>query len=485
MSWAILCSGGTYTQAKELFSFLNMPFMSRDAFAKDEIAMDSVLQVALDESLDRAVEAEKAAVLEEMAQKGTTPPTEKYVKSCAALDGSWGQRSNGHRYNSASGCAAIIATRTKKVCYVGCKNKRCIACNINMTRVKNNQPIREHKCYRNYKGASGGMEPAIIIDGFEVLRHKGLKFTTVVTDGDSTTVARLKNSCKYGPEIRHQLCCNHVMKNLGKKLREARNKPGYCRRKVTQCIEVEHDYGEEAVTAMEESEDVTHDCTTIESKYKVTEATREQLSSSTSITDMEEITMGRILTKFVPEIIGCKESNKWKKCDMILQATTTWNYLKSKRAIVGLVLRSLKEQHGVNMGECKMFVDTCHQYLCCVADAISEDGTTVLLIKKHDTKETVLKTIQKCSNKFGCRMKDGKLVIGKNLNIEVQSLLHTAKIKKCLICFVNGSDHMDNIQSMVEYDDDFFQKHVVEKIAEFFKLFLSKKVVENAIDIKC
>lgn len=82
-------------------------------------------------------------------------------------------------------------------------------------------------------------------------------------------------------------------------------------------------------------------------------------------------------------------------------------------------------------------------------------------------------------------MKDGKLVIGKNLNIEVQSLLHTAKIKKCLICFVNGSDHMDNIQSMVEYDDDFFQKHVVEKIAEFFKLFLSKKVVENAIDIKC
>ncbi|XP_062565836.1 uncharacterized protein LOC134228075 [Armigeres subalbatus] len=175
------------------------------------------------------------------------------------------------------------------------------------------------------------------------------------------------------------------------RMKKARNKPGYCRRKVTQCIEVEHDYGEEAVTAMEESEDVTHDCTTIESKYKVTEATREQLSSSTSITDMEEITMGRILTKFVPEIIGCKESNKWKKCDMILQATTTWNYLKSKRAIVGLVLRSLKEQHGVNMGECKMFVDTCHQYLCCVADAISEDGTTVLLIKKHDTKETVLK----------------------------------------------------------------------------------------------
>lgn len=220
IAWAILCSGATYTQANELFSYLNIPFLARNSFMKDEIALDDVLEDALEDSLNQAVEEEKASVLEEMIQKGMVPPTTEYINSCAALDGSWGQRSNGHRYNSASGCAAIIATRTKKVCFVGCKNKRCVACTMNITRTKNNQPIRRHKCYKNYKGASGGMEPAIIIEGFEVLRKKGLKFTTVVTDGDSTTVARLKNSCQYGPEIRHQLCCNHVMKNMGKKLRE-------------------------------------------------------------------------------------------------------------------------------------------------------------------------------------------------------------------------------------------------------------------------
>lgn len=218
--WGIMCSGSTYTQTHELFSFLNMPFMSRNAFLKDEVAMDSVLEEALEDSLNQAVEGEKAAVLEEMEKQGRTIQTEPYVESCAAVDGSWGQRSNGHRYNSASGCAAIIATRTKKVCYVGCKNKRCVACNLNSTRIKNKQPVRKHKCYRNYKGASGGMEPAIIIEGFKALKKKGIKFTTVVTDGDSTTVARLKNSCDYGPEIRHQLCCNHVMKSMGKKLRE-------------------------------------------------------------------------------------------------------------------------------------------------------------------------------------------------------------------------------------------------------------------------
>lgn len=78
--------------------------------------------------------------------------------------------------------------------------------------------------------------------------------------------------------------------------------------------------------------------------------------------------MGRILTKYVPEVISCRDSSKLKKCDMILQATNTWNYLKSNRAIVGLILRSLNDQTDSQMGECRMFVDTCHQYLCCVVD---------------------------------------------------------------------------------------------------------------------
>lgn len=218
--WAILCSGGTFTMAEELFSFLNMPFISKSAFIADETSMDEVIEAALEESTDNAIEMEKSAVRKELDEQGIEHSEQDIIKSCAALDGSWGQRSNGHRYNSASGCAAIIGIRSKKVCFVGCRNKRCIACNLNIRRAKKNLKIQNHKCYRNYKGASGGMEPNIIIDGFQKLHKKGIKFTTVITDGDSTTVARLKNNCKYGPEIRQQLCCNHAMKSLGKKLRE-------------------------------------------------------------------------------------------------------------------------------------------------------------------------------------------------------------------------------------------------------------------------
>lgn len=219
LDWGILCSGGTYTQAHELFSFMNMPFLSRQTFIKDEASMDDTLEAALQKSMQKAVDEEKELAIDEMKDQGIAYVDGEPIESCAALDGSWGQRSNGHRYNSASGCAAIVSTRTKKVCFVDCRNKRCVACNRNIQRKKKGLRLHKHKCYRNYKGASGGMEPDIVIDGFKKLYNK---FTTVVTDGDSTTVARLKNSCKYGHEIRQQLCCNHAVKSCGKKLREVK-----------------------------------------------------------------------------------------------------------------------------------------------------------------------------------------------------------------------------------------------------------------------
>nr|XP_029729141.1 uncharacterized protein LOC115266745 [Aedes albopictus] len=215
--------------AYELFSFLNIPFMDAKTFMKDEMAMDAVLDSALEESLDKAVRAEKDIIFEEKRSQGLEVAENEPVNMSAALDGSWGQRSNGHRYNSASGCAAIIGMRSKKVCFVGCRNKRCTACD-------RGQGQDNHKCYKNFKGASCGMEPDVIIEGFQKLYEKKVKVTTVVTDGDSTTVAKLKNGCKYGHEIRQQLCCNHVLKNTGKKLREIKC-PKHVSETVSKCIE--------------------------------------------------------------------------------------------------------------------------------------------------------------------------------------------------------------------------------------------------------
>lgn len=56
----------------------------------------------------------------------------------------------------------------------------------------------------------------MIIDGFQKLHKKRIRFTSVITDSDSTTVTRLKNNGKYGSEIRQLLYYNHAMKSLSK-----------------------------------------------------------------------------------------------------------------------------------------------------------------------------------------------------------------------------------------------------------------------------
>lgn len=149
-SWAILNTGSTYAMAQEFFSFLDIPFMSRSSFFKDETAMDTILETALQESLDKAVQQEVNLAKQELIKKKL--PENTPLDLCCELDGSWGQRSNGHRYNSASGCAAMIGTRTKKVVHIGTRNKRCSACNRNVSRLQSNRPIAQHKywIFRRY-----------------------------------------------------------------------------------------------------------------------------------------------------------------------------------------------------------------------------------------------------------------------------------------------------------------------------------------------
>lgn len=102
--------------------------------------------------------------------------------------------------------------------------------------------------------------------------------------------------------------------------------------------------------------------------FQLSDIAKQLLQTDLTMAQMEEFAFGRILSKYVPEIISSRESTKQKKCDSILQTSNTWNYLKSNRPIAGLILRSLKDQHSIAMGGNRMYIDSCHNYLCCVPD---------------------------------------------------------------------------------------------------------------------
>lgn len=225
MVWATLCSGGTFNSTKELLTLCNIPFMPFSTFISDEMEMDIILEEMKEISLSRAVLAEKQAsygVQHSESPESFSNDQRDPVKLSVALDGSWATRSYGKRFNSASGCGVIIGEKSKKILFAGCRNKRCSACNRARLGKKDDSKT-SHRCFKNYSGSSGGMESDIMIEGFQKLMDNGIWLTTITTDGDSTTVAKLKNAVKYGASIEHQLCCNHVTKNCGKKLREVSN----------------------------------------------------------------------------------------------------------------------------------------------------------------------------------------------------------------------------------------------------------------------
>ncbi|KAK4882011.1 hypothetical protein RN001_005330 [Aquatica leii] len=115
------------------------------------------------------------------------------------LDGGWSKRSYGHNYNAASGVAVIIGRETKKVLYLGIRNKFCIIC----TKATNKdiEPA-PHTCFKNWAGSSSGMESDIIVEGFcRSIEMHNLRYKQFIADGDSCVYAKIQQIVPYGAQV--------------------------------------------------------------------------------------------------------------------------------------------------------------------------------------------------------------------------------------------------------------------------------------------
>lgn len=77
------------------------------------------------------------------------------------VDGGWSHRSHGHRYTANSGVACVIGLQTKKLLYVGIRNKYCYMCQYLLI---NNKPTQHDGCFKNWEGSSPGMESDMIVE---------------------------------------------------------------------------------------------------------------------------------------------------------------------------------------------------------------------------------------------------------------------------------------------------------------------------------
>ncbi|KAI4468275.1 aaa domain-containing [Holotrichia oblita] len=120
--WGTVASGSTYGHIKELLSVMDVPVMSAKYFYKIECNLNDVWKDALWQELHTAGEEERLVAIEKGHVIENVPWITVY------LDDGWNKRSYGHSYNTASGVAVIIGRATRKVLYVGIRNKYCSIC---------------------------------------------------------------------------------------------------------------------------------------------------------------------------------------------------------------------------------------------------------------------------------------------------------------------------------------------------------------------
>ena len=119
-----ITTGIGYAQMEEMFAAANVPCMSQKTYIKNrEVVLEEFEKTAF-ENMKKAGELERQLAVER------NDVINGYACIPVVADGSWLTRSYGKNFDSLSGVVAIIGYYTKKVLYVGIRNKFCTACQL-------------------------------------------------------------------------------------------------------------------------------------------------------------------------------------------------------------------------------------------------------------------------------------------------------------------------------------------------------------------
>lgn len=210
---AIISIGCGEIHADEILNNLHLPTLSHRRFnkVKNEV-FDDIEENAVTE-MQKAADEEKAIAIAENKVGADGVPEIMVV-----CDGTWPKRSYRKNYSSKSGAAAIIGFQTKKVLYLGIKNKYCMQCEIYK---RNNVEPTEHRCFKNYTGPSTAMEAVILSEGFKVSEKMyGIRYTQFIGDGDSNVHKKILEAFPYRKSVEKIECRNHLLRNYRTKLEE-------------------------------------------------------------------------------------------------------------------------------------------------------------------------------------------------------------------------------------------------------------------------
>ncbi|KAE9524525.1 hypothetical protein AGLY_015113 [Aphis glycines] len=188
---ATINSGQGFAQLDTMAAFLNMPSMSNMTYQKLHLDISN-------HTNDTAIEAMILAGNEEaeIAKK------EDYLIFSLSL-----------LYFLLSQQASIIGYNTKKVLYMGVRNKYCSICDKAKL---NGNAASAHVCFKNWDGTSTAMEADIIVEGFrQSIPIHSVIYNKLIGDGDSSVTKKLFMAKPYGRDVfvTKIECMNYSLRN--------------------------------------------------------------------------------------------------------------------------------------------------------------------------------------------------------------------------------------------------------------------------------
>ncbi|KAK4882555.1 hypothetical protein RN001_005874 [Aquatica leii] len=223
-----ISSGIGYSQLSEVFAAMDIPSMSHKTYSKYHNDLSPVIHKKYENLMKTAGKEEALLAIHGGSINDDGTPIISVV-----VDGAWSKRSYRTNYNALSGVACITGAKTKKLLYVGVRNKYCYVC------ARSDKSIKDHDCFKNWNSSSTAMEADIIVEGFQKsLEMHNLIYGKVIGDGDSSVYRKLIAAAPYGPTfiIEKIECRNHLLRNYLNKLAEIAKEssfPPALRKKVT------------------------------------------------------------------------------------------------------------------------------------------------------------------------------------------------------------------------------------------------------------
>ncbi|KAJ4447837.1 hypothetical protein ANN_09845 [Periplaneta americana] len=199
---------------------MNMSVMNKSTFNDHAAIMKKTSECVADSVLhDARLEVRKA--YSDLIVDAAVPEISDISVS---FDGTWLTRGHSSMY----GVGSVIDLLTGFVLDYTVMSKHCYRCMI----AKRRMPITDFRvwyavhapeCDINHEGSSGAMEAEAALILWKRSEQYGLRYTTILSDGDASTYKRDSDEKPYGASvaIQKEECISHIGKRLGTALRKA------------------------------------------------------------------------------------------------------------------------------------------------------------------------------------------------------------------------------------------------------------------------